>query len=177
MLSDIEFVPGHPSELWFVDLVNLYFSSDTGKTWTEQKIYNGNLNGSEIVFTDSTHGWLLCDSGKVFYTANNGGIITGVSTIENKTPSEYILKQNYPNPFNPSTTISFSIPQTSFVTIKVYDVLGREVAILVNEEKSPGNYSVNFNESNLPSGVYLYKLESASFNGRYTSTKKMVLLK
>ena len=171
--SDIEFVPLHPSELWFVDLVNLYFSPDTGRTWVQQKIYNANLNGSEIVFTDSTHGWLLCDSGNVFYTSNNGGIITAVSPIENTTPSEYLLKQNYPNPFNPSTTISFSIPKTNFVTIKVYDVLGREVATLVNEEKSPGNYSVNFNASNLPSGVYFYRIQA----GSYSVVKKMLMIK
>jgi len=171
--SDLEFVPGNPSELWFANSVNLYFSTDTGRTWTAQKIYNGNLNGSEIVFTDNNHAWLLCDGGKVFYTSNNGGIITAVSPAVSNTPSEYLLKQNYPNPFNPSTTISFSIPKTSFVTIKVYDVLGREVTTLVNEEKSPGNYSVNFNASNLPSGVYLYRIQA----GFYSVVKKMELLK
>jgi hypothetical protein len=138
--SDIDFVPMYPSELWFVDLVNLYFSSDSGKTWAEQKIYDGNLNGSDIVFTDSTHGWLLCDSGKLFYTANNGGIITGVLPIESKTPSGYLLMQNYPNPFNPTTAISYHLSAVSHITLKIYDVLGREIETLLKNPKGRKTY-------------------------------------
>ena len=84
-----------------------------------------------------------------------------------------MLYQNYPNPFNPTTKIEYSIPKTSFVTLKVYDILGREVVMLVNEEKSVGNYKAEFNGSNLSSGIYFYKLQA----GDYTSVKKMVLLK
>jgi len=171
--SDLEFVPGHPSELWFVDLVNLYFSSDTGRTWAEQKIYSNNLNGSEIVFSDSTHGWLLCDSGKVFHTSNNGGIITAVSPAISNTPSEYLLKQNYPNPFNPSTTIHYEIPFNGFVTLKVYDILGNVVKTLVNQYQAKAKYDINFNADNLASGIYLYRLRAGSF----ILTKKMLLLK
>jgi hypothetical protein len=83
------------------------------------------------------------------------------------------LSQNYPNPFNPSTTIKFSIPNTQFTTLKVYNILGREVATLVNEEKTPGNYEVQFNGSNLSSGVYFYRLQSGSFS----EIKKFVLMK
>ena len=90
-------------------------------------------------------------------------------------PVPYIfeLAQNYPNPFNPSTTIKFSIPSESHVILKIYDMLGREVRTLLNEEKAPGNYSANFIAGNLPSGVYLYKLTA----GNYTIAKKLVLLK
>ena len=90
-------------------------------------------------------------------------------------PVPYIfeLAQNYPNPFNPSTTIKFSIPSESHVILKIYDMLGREVRTLLNEEKAPGNYSANFLAGNLPSGVYLYKLTA----GNYTIAKKLVLLK
>jgi hypothetical protein len=88
-------------------------------------------------------------------------------------PSTYLLQQNYPNPFNPSTTISFSIPTSEFVTLKVYDVLGREIATLVNENLSAGSYSYNFDASNLTSGVYFYKLQA----GKYSETKKMLLSK
>jgi hypothetical protein len=90
-------------------------------------------------------------------------------------PVPYIfeLAQNYPNPFNPSTTIKFSIPSESHVILKIYDMLGREVRTLLNEEKAPGNYSANFIAGNLPSGVYLYKLTA----GNYTNAKKLVLLK
>ena len=100
---------------------------------------------------------------------------TAVSVREEETgiPSEYELSQNYPNPFNPTTEIKFSIAKESVVTIKVYDILGKEITTLVNERKPAGIYSVNFNASNLSSGVYFYRMQSNSF----TSTKKFVLLK
>ena len=88
-------------------------------------------------------------------------------------PSNYSLSQNYPNPFNPTTTIEYNIPYDGFVVLKIYDILGREVKTLVNEEKSAGNYSVTLNASSLASGVYFYRLSA----GNYTSIKKMVVLK
>jgi Secretion system C-terminal sorting domain len=99
-------------------------------------------------------------------------IYTGVkqTTIA---PDKFSLSQNYPNPFNPSTTIKYSVASSSYVTIKVFDLLGDQVAALVNERKSPGKYSVNFDASNLSSGVYLYRIHARN----YVSTKKMLLLK
>jgi photosystem II stability/assembly factor-like uncharacterized protein len=88
-------------------------------------------------------------------------------------PERFNLSQNYPNPFNPSTTIRFQVPNSSFVNLKVYDILGNEVATLVNEEKATGSYEVNFKAANLSSGVYLYKLQAGSF----IEIKKMLLLK
>jgi len=88
-------------------------------------------------------------------------------------PTEFKLSQNYPNPFNPSTLIEFSVAKSEFVTIKVYNVLGKEVANLVNETKKPGVHSVRFDANGLSSGVYLYKIQSES----YTATKKMILQK
>jgi hypothetical protein len=88
-------------------------------------------------------------------------------------PEEYNLAQNYPNPFNPSTTIHFSVPSSEFVTLKVFDVIGNEVATLVNEEKPAGSYEVNFSASQLSSGIYFYKLQTSSF----VETRKMILLK
>ena len=88
-------------------------------------------------------------------------------------PSEFFLSQNYPNPFNPITTIQYQIPKQSFVTLKVYDVLGNEIVILVNEENPAGTYEISWHADNLPSGIYFYKLQSGSF----VETKKMVLLK
>ena len=92
---------------------------------------------------------------------------------ESTIPKEFALYQNYPNPFNPNTTIKYSLPISSFVTLKVYDILGNEIITLVNERKSAGNYSVNFNASNLPSGIYFYRMQA----GGFASTKKFVLLK
>ncbi len=87
--------------------------------------------------------------------------------------SSYKLSQNYPNPFNPSTIINYQLPITNFVSLKVYDVLGNKVATLVNDEKPAGNYSVNFNASNLSSGIYFCTLSS----GKFIETKKMILIK
>ncbi len=88
-----------------------------------------------------------------------------------------MLHQNYPNPFNPVTKILYSIPNQSMVTLKVYDILGKEVATLVNEEKPTGSYKVEFDGSNLTSGIYLYKLTASGGAGNFTETKKLVLLK
>ena len=88
-------------------------------------------------------------------------------------PNEYLLSQNYPNPFNPCTKIKYSVPELSFVTIKIYDVLGSEVATLVNEEKPVGTYELNWNAANLPSGVYFYRLQA----GDFVQTRKMIFLK
>ena len=98
-----------------------------------------------------------------------------ISDLQSETgiPDGFILYQNYPNPFNPKTIIEFQISELNFVNLKVYDVLGNEIAILVNEEKSPGYYQVEFDSSNLASGVYFYQLSAGSM----TNIKKMVVLK
>jgi hypothetical protein len=88
-------------------------------------------------------------------------------------PNDFELSQNYPNPFNPSTTINFSIPQTSFVTLAIYDILGNKIKTLVNDVRSPGNYEVAFDGNNLSSGIYFYQLKAEN----YTQTKKMLLLR
>ena len=99
-------------------------------------------------------------------------IITGADE-ELFVPLAYRLQQNFPNPFNPSTKIQYSVPQTSPVQIKVFDVLGNEIETLVNEEKQAGKYEVEFNAANLPSGIYFYQLKAANF----VETKKMILMK
>jgi len=99
-------------------------------------------------------------------------IYTDVKT-EDQLPTEFALKQNYPNPFNPSTKISYQLPVSSNVTLKVFDVLGNEVATLVDEEKPAGVYEINFNSNKLASGVYLYKLQA----GGFTETRKMILMR
>ena len=105
---------------------------------------------------------------------------SNVVDVEMISPTEFSLAQNYPNPFNPSTTIRYSIPNVTLsgvegsrVLLKVYDVLGNEIATLVNEEKPAGNYKVEFNASNLASGIYFYRLQAGSF----VETKKMILLR
>jgi hypothetical protein len=100
-------------------------------------------------------------------------LLSGVASQSENMPSNFTLSQNYPNPFNPVSTIGFSIAESRLVTLRVYDILGREVAVLVNEKKVPGNYEVKFDGSNLASGVYFYRLEAVGF----TNVKKSVLLK
>ena len=100
------------------------------------------------------------------------GSIVGVES-EITVPEEYVLYQSYPNPFNPSTTIKYSVPNSEVVSLKVYDILGREVAVLLDEYKTAGTYSIDFNASRFASGVYFYQLNSGSF----VETKKMILMK
>jgi hypothetical protein len=101
------------------------------------------------------------------------GIVLDVQEYGTTVPEQYELGQNYPNPFNPSTKIRFAIPTSSFVTLKVYNVLGQEVANLVNQNLTPGSYEVSFDASRLPSGMYMYRVDA----GKFSSTKKMVLVK
>ena len=156
-----------------------------------QKTTNGGLNWNtqitpamtwcwDIYFADANKGWAVGD-GSTFniLTSTNGGGPVFISNLNNDIPSSYHLYQNYPNPFNPVTKIKFDIQksvvsgQNSIVTLKVFDLLGKEVASLVNEALKPGTYEVTFNGSNLSNGVYFYKLSA----GNYIETKKMLMIK
>jgi hypothetical protein len=97
--------------------------------------------------------------------------------VEVSAPKNYMLMQNYPNPFNPATTIGFSIPEASDVTIEVYNIVGELVANLVNKNLDAGYHSFNFNASSLPSGTYVYRLKASGQNGTFVDTKKMLLMK
>jgi hypothetical protein len=173
---DIEYIPGNPSGVWLTTGA-LSFSSDTGKTWVEE-FRSENSVFSDIVFTDENYGWILEDFDPDFqiYRTTNGGFGGIVSVDDNSKDlrlEKFILKQNYPNPFNPTTIIKYQTPELSYVTIIVYDVLGNEIAILVNEEKPAGEYEVGFDGTGLTSGIYFYQLRA----GDYTETKKMILLR
>ena len=109
----------------------------------------------------------------VFGTMGDHPVITGVTDQLPGIPTVYDLVQNFPNPFNPSTSIRFSIPEAGLVTLKVYSLLGEEVATIVNEFKNAGNYSAQFDASSLTSGVYVYRIST----GNYTASKKMMLMK
>ena len=110
---------------------------------------------------------------KIWGDVDFSDYITNIFSSEPKIPNTPVLAQNYPNPFNPTTTINYSIPKTSFVTIKVYDALGRELETLVNEEKLNGNYKIEFNGSKFTSGIYFYRMQA----GNFVDTKKLILLK
>ncbi|MCK9424822.1 MAG: T9SS type A sorting domain-containing protein [Ignavibacteriaceae bacterium] len=139
-----------------------------GSTYTLAKGF-GELYGSVCEmgcgFTDLVYAKI---DGKEY-----GKKITSINSDEKFSPNLFTLYQNYPNPFNPNTTINYQIPTTCFVSLKVYDVLGNEVAVLVNEEKQAGNYNIDFNGSNLASGIYYYTLRADNF----VQNRKMILLK
>ncbi|OIP54998.1 MAG: hypothetical protein AUK34_14210 [Ignavibacteria bacterium CG2_30_36_16] len=172
---DVAFIKEDPSKLWMIGLKKLYFSADTGRTWNEQIITSEDILGRDLEFSDSTTGWLLADWGKIYRSTNAGHITSVENNIGNV--FSFSLFQNYPNPFNPTTVISWQSPVSSHVLLKVYDILGSEVATLVNEEKAPGVYEVEFDASSvaggLSSGVYFYRIEVGSF----VQTKKLVILK
>jgi hypothetical protein len=138
-------------------------------------IYPDGIYGGRAGYRLGSDGCFAVFAGQNGFNAYGISGCTNPVSVENHEPLpiEYSLTQNYPNPFNPTTIINYSIPAFSNVVIKIYDVLGKEVATLVNEEKPAGSYKVQFDASNLSSGVYLYKLQSGSF----VETKKMTVIK
>ena len=156
------------------------YTTNGGTTWLEDTYFNGLTDGDiiSIAGIDSNTATAIIRGG----TENPGGTtlltvssepIISVDDNDDIIPSEFSLKQNYPNPFNPSTKIKFDVPAESFITLKVYDLLGNEIAILVNEDKNAGVYEIDFNGYGLPSGIYFYKLTT----GNFSETKKLVLMK
>jgi len=156
-------------------------STDGGLSWEEDLRLTNNFAGSgrpsvsvsgskvHVVWYDYRDG----SEPEIYYKRNPTGNVTGIENIGLDFPEEFMLEQNYPNPFNPSTTIQYAIPDGGFVTLKVYDVLGNELATLVNEEKYIGSYEVDFTAAGLSSGIYFYKLQAGSF----VETKKMILIR
>ncbi len=144
-----EYPPGWSTRMYIPAMVEIYNTSDVGVAWV-------GLDGSnKRVYWDR-------------YSA-----VMGIPGNQNETPQTFILKQNYPNPFNPATKIEFSIPYQEFVTLRVFDILGREVAVPVEKNMKAGKYTVDFDASKLSSGVYIYRIEA----GRFTDAKKMILIK
>jgi len=108
-----------------------------------------------------------------FWYAAASSIVTNIERTEEYLPHTFRLEQNFPNPFNPVTQIQFSIPDQDFTTLTVYDILGRMIVQLVNEDLQPGEYTVSFEAGNIPSGMYIYRLQS----GSYVNQKRMLLIK
>jgi hypothetical protein len=135
-------------------------------------------HGYSLILLDPAKGHTLPEnwnrSGQYGGSPGKQNHLTGVEDqTERVLPIHYVLEQNYPNPFNPTTRITFCIPDNKLVTLKVFDLLGREIAVLVNGQKQAGIYSVEWNAVGFPSGIYFYCLQAGSF----TETKKLVLLK
>jgi photosystem II stability/assembly factor-like uncharacterized protein len=144
-------------------------TTDGGASWKQVTDIPSTQLLYYVTFDKSGHAWVSSATGYVFTNAP----LTSVKNSGGTLPEGFALDQNYPNPFNPATLISFHIPIRSDVNLTVYDILGREVSILVNDNLVPGNYTVPFNGSKYASGVYWYALRS----GAFASTKKMILIK
>ena len=146
-------------------IVTFEFTYTAPDTIGDQIIY---ANGNSVNYNQQPSGdqWNFADN-KIIH-------VQSPTFVSNEIlPNLFSLSQNYPNPFNPSTTIKYSVSSSEFVALKVYDVLGNEVAALVNEYKPAGKYDTEFNATTLPSGVYFYRLQA----GDYVETRKMILLK
>ena len=155
----------------------VWFENNLPNDWIRHNI-DTHLDGANYVCTVDIDGDDTLDVIATGWDANDliwyeNDIINDVEPLINIIPTHYELSQNYPNPFNPVTTINYQIPEISFVTLKVYDVLGDEIETLVNEEKQAGTYELTWYAENLPSGVYFYRLQA----GDFIQTKKMVLMK
>ncbi len=157
---------------------SVVYTTDGGGNWLNYPrfTYNGI---DKIVFLNPDTGWMFGGQGMIVKTTDAGGIISSVKRIGQSVPVAFYVSQNYPNPFNPVTKIKFDIPPVgqrhAFDTkLIIYDVLGREVATLINRQMQPGSYSVDWNGTNYPSGVYFYKL---SINNEQLAARKMVLIK
>jgi photosystem II stability/assembly factor-like uncharacterized protein len=154
----------------------LLVTNNGGEIWypqTIEKLY-GYLyeNLVSIDFSDKHNGWIAGINGTILHTTN--GIINDIESKKSiSQPDNFLLMQNYPNPFNPSTTIEYEIPKQSHVTIKIFDLLGREVATLVNDRESAGKYKIKFDGSGLSTGIYLYRMEA----GNFSQTRKLILIK
>ncbi|RPI18344.1 MAG: T9SS C-terminal target domain-containing protein [Ignavibacteriae bacterium] len=149
----------------------VYMTTDGGATW------NIVLTGcssefNSIYFINSDVGWIAGSLHSILKTTNGGGPV-GSGTAQNNNPAVFSLSQNYPNPFNPKTNINYQLPVNSNVKLSIFDITGREIAILVNQKQNAGSYNVEWNASDFASGVYFYKLETE----RFTQSKRMVLIK
>jgi hypothetical protein len=146
-------------------------TTDGGTTWKQQSLLTTNTLLS-VSFTDSNNGTAVGEYGIILRTTNGGVTFIKEERLD-EIPDTYYLSGNFPNPFNPSTKIKYSIPKLSDVEIKIFDILGKEIDILVQEVKPAGTYELTWNAANLSSGVYFYRIKA----GDFVQTKKMILLK
>ncbi|MBK8550977.1 MAG: T9SS type A sorting domain-containing protein [Ignavibacteria bacterium] len=149
----------------------IFLSTNSGAAWTQQaSITNNDLTG--VAMPTANTWYLVGDTATVIRTTTAGNVV-GINYSNLLTPEKHSLSQNYPNPFNPTTKIRFNIKESGLVKLTVHDILGRSVALLLNENLNVGNYETDFDGSKLTSGIYFYKLEV----GDYTEVRKMTLVK
>ena len=172
---------GRPKQIYFLSYINNKAGGGNVPANNDGFVYGGaptTIAGGDfdnvLMAIDPANTWFAATivSGVAPFSSQ-GTVLSVEGSADQTTPQTYTLDQNYPNPFNPSTVISYRLPLTGHVSLKVYDMIGREVATLVNEVKATGSYEVMFDASKLSSGIYFYQLKSGQFN----SVKKMMLIK
>lgn len=181
----IERNAGTDNNLYSVYFLDALTGFASGYNGTIIKTTDGGLSwNSSPTGTHNSLKSIYCVNSNVCYVVGNGGTILkttngGATFIKDNSgmPQDYVLYQNYPNPFNPSTTIRYQLPMNRFVKLEIYDVLGREISQLVNEEQSEGSYSINFNAASLASGIYFYRLTISNPLGEFVKSKSMLLIK
>jgi len=164
----------------YQDAGGIYITTDGGLNWNLDINTTAEMFSYDVITTSpsSMDVWCVGSTGGStgftgkLYKASLGTLV-GINDSKIDIPSHFQLFQNYPNPFNPITKIEYQIPEISYVILKIYDILGNDIVTLVNEEKTVGTYEVTWNASNLPSGIYFYKIQTGSFS----KTKKMILMK
>ncbi|MBA4312165.1 MAG: hypothetical protein C0417_06005 [Chlorobiaceae bacterium] len=166
--------PVNVSHLFVGTDLGVYESQDGGTTWTQQNSGMANVSVADLDLNNSGYLFAATHGRGMFKTVNTVGIKEDNLNL----PTSFNLEQNFPNPFNPSTMIAFSINEPSYVTLKIYDVAGREVSIIEEGELHQGRYERNFDGSQIASGVYFYNLKVLAKSGsNYSQTKKMILVK
>lgn len=168
--TSVEVHKENPDTVYAGTSGKIFYTTDAGITWG---IYNNTFTGYYIIgiFQIPSSDTLIVAAGDGVFKVYDS--VVGVDDSRTSSPERFALEQNYPNPFNPSTKIRFEVPGSGFMSLKVFDLLGQEVATLVNEELKPGSYEVTWDASGMASGVYFYRLTT----GTFTETKKLVHLR
>jgi len=173
-------ISGLGNEFWATIGAQIAYTNTNGQTWSfSSPGFTGIVSlwaVSMAPLSTNVNGWAVGEDGIILHYSRNS---TSVETNHTPLPKSYVLEQNYPNPFNPATTIKYSIVNESNVKLLLFNSIGQLVKVLFNSPQSAGNYDINFSALSLPSGVYFYRIETNSFDGKYNfvSTKKMILLK
>ena len=149
----------------------VYISTNNGNTWVEKN--QGFTNVPIAYSVAASNGYVFAGTDGQYVFRRTVSEIISIIKISNSIPYLYTLEQNYPNPFNSMTSIKYEIPEGGLVKLSVYDMLGREAAMLVNEQQGAGSYRVSFDASGLNSGVYFYRLSA----GNFTTSKKLTVIK
>ncbi|MBK9333159.1 MAG: T9SS type A sorting domain-containing protein [Ignavibacteria bacterium] len=160
----------------------LYRTTNGGDNWFYQipDTSLGNQGYGFVQFINKNIGWASVSHGFAIHTLVGGDstFLTNMSSLESKIANTFLLYQNYPNPFNPKTIINYELRISGYVKLIIFDISGKEIAVLVNHRQTSGSYEIKFDGSKIPSGVYFYRLEAEDLKGNIESeTKKMILIR